>query len=77
MVLTIDKLNLQVKELEKQHAQLLESFSNNVVNFCFNYQANLQQLKAKIDLIHNQIGILVKENQKIEKEKKKTVEVKK
>lgn len=73
MVLTVDKLNLQVAELQKQYSHTLENFSSNVVNFCFNYQANLQQLKAQIDLVHNQIGELVIENQKIEKEKKVVV----
>ena len=56
MVLTVEKLNLQVKELEKQYNNLLSSFGNNVINYVMQYQANLNQLKDKIDLVHKQIG---------------------
>ena len=74
MVITIEKLNLQVKALEDQYNLKLEGFGNSVVNFALQYQTSLQQIKAQIDLLHRQIGELIKEQQK---EKKKTKEVKK
>ena len=79
MVLTVEKLNLQVKELEKQYNNLLSSFGNNVINYVMQYQANLNQLKAKIDLVHKQIMELVQEEQKLRKEieSKNKTEVKK
>lgn len=60
MGLTIDKLNLQVVELEKQYDDMLANLGNNVVNFVMQYQAGMNQVKAKIDLIHSQIEELGK-----------------
>ena len=77
MVITIDSLNLQVKVLEGQYNNLLEGFANSIVNFTLQYQTNLQQTKANIDLLHKQIAGLVIEKQKAEKDKKKIKEVKK
>lgn len=78
MVLTVDKLNLQVAELEKQYDNMLANLGNEIVNSIMRYQATMNQVKAKIDLIHNQIGELVKENNKAKKEaEKKKEEVKK
>lgn len=72
MVITIEKLNLQVIALQDRHDKLLEGFGNNVVNFALQYQTNLQQIKAQIDLLHRQINELVKDQKKEEKKKKKT-----
>ena len=75
MVITVDSLNLQVKALQDQYGKMLESFSNNIINFALQYQNNLQNVKANIDFLHKQIGELVKEEQKSEKEKKTPEEV--
>ena len=70
MVLTIDRLNLQVRELEKQYDEAQINLGNNVVNFIMQYQASMNQIKANIDLIHKQIAELVEEKQKLEEGKK-------
>ena len=75
MVITVDSLNLQVKALQDQYSKMLEEFGNNIVNFVFQYQTTLQQLKANIDLLHKQIGELVKDQQKEEKKENKATEV--
>ena len=68
MVLTKEKLELQVTELQKQYNGLVNSLGNNVMNYIIQYQSQMTQIKAKIDLVHNQIGELVKEEQKAKKE---------
>ena len=79
MVLTKEKLELQVTELQKQYNGLVNSLGNNVMNYIIQYQSQMTQIKAKIDLVHNQIGELVKEEQKLKKEQesKNKTEVKK
>ena len=64
MVLTVDKLNLQVAELEKQYNEMMNGLGNYVVNYVMQYQAQMNQVKANIDLLHKQIRGLVKEEQK-------------
>lgn len=68
MVLTIDKLNLQVSELEKQYNDMMNNLGNNIVNYVMQYQTQMNQVKANIDLIHKQIKGLVHEEQKAKKE---------
>ncbi len=70
MVLTIGKLELQVKELEKQYNEGQTNLGNNVVNFIMQYQAGMNQVKANIALIHKQIAELVREKQEEDKKKK-------
>jgi len=79
MVLTKEKLELQVTELQKQYNELVNSLGNNVMNYIIQYQSQMTQIRAKIDLVHNQIGELVKEEQKLKKEQesKNKTEVKK
>jgi hypothetical protein len=76
MVITIEKLNVEVVKLENEYKVMLDSFPNAVINFALQHQANIQQTKAKIDLIHKQIGELVKDKAKEEKEAKETKEIK-
>ncbi len=81
MVWTVEKLNLQVAELEKQH-NLMNTAGNlalNVSKFINDYQHKVLETKIRIDILHKQIGELVQEEQKIKKEieSKNKTEVKK
>ena len=81
MVLTIEKLQLQVAELEKQFNVMntAQNMAQNLKTFIDNYNIQVVDTKARIDILHKQILELVQEEQKLKKEieAKNKTEVKK
>ena len=81
MVLTIEKLTLQVTELEKQFNVMntAQNMAQNLKTFINNYTIQVVDMKARIDMLHKQIVELVQEEQKLKKEieAKNKTEVKK
>ncbi len=81
MVLTIEKLQLQVTELEKQFNVMntAQNMAQNLKTFIDNYNIQVVDTKARIDILHKQILELVQEEQKLKKEieAKNKTEVKK
>lgn len=77
MVLTIEKLNLQIKTLEAQYNAMLNGSTNAMINFAFNYQKQVADVKAKIQVISGQVIELIREEQKAKKlEEQKKVDTK-
>ncbi|KKK42758.1 hypothetical protein LCGC14_3169550 [marine sediment metagenome] len=69
MVLTIDKLNLQISELGKMIDAIKDNLGNDIIKYIAQQQGKTTQLNAQISMIRIQIGELITEKQK-EKEKR-------
>ncbi len=76
MVLTIDKLNLQITELGKMIDAIKDNLGNEIISYIVQQRGKMTQLSAQISLIRIQVGELITEKQK-EKEKKKKQKQKK
>lgn len=77
MVLTIEKLNLQIQELTKQHQGLLNSFGSNVINYILEYQKQISNIQAKLEIINGQVLEMIQEEQKAKKLVEQKKEIKK